>query len=114
MKLVLFNARPYERAAFAAANAGHGHELTYLDPRLTPATAPLAAGFPAVCAFVNDVLDAAVLAALAAGGTRLVALRCAGFNNLDLPAATAHGLTVCRVPAYYSRTPWPNTPSPCC
>ena len=69
------------------AAAGRGHELTYLEPRLTAETARLAEGFPAVCVFVNDQLDRATLERLAAGGTRLVALRCAGFNNVDLHAA---------------------------
>ena len=55
---------------------------------------------PVVCAFVNDRLTADVVAALAAGGSRMIALRCAGFNNLDLDAARAHGMTEARVPAY--------------
>jgi D-lactate dehydrogenase len=63
-------------------------------------TAALAAGFEAVCAFVNDSLDRPVLERLAAGGTRLVALRSAGFDHVDLAAAQALGLTVARVPAY--------------
>jgi D-lactate dehydrogenase len=98
MRLAFFGSTRYERAAFDAA--GGDHPVTYLEPRLTAATAPLAAGFPAVCGFVNDRFDAPALGALAAGGTRLVALRCAGFNNVDLPAARHLGLTVCRVPAY--------------
>ena len=60
----------------------------------------LADGFPAVCLFVNDLCDAEVLEILAAGGTRLVALRCAGFNNVDLAAAADLGIPVVRVPAY--------------
>jgi D-lactate dehydrogenase len=63
-------------------------------------TAPLAEGFDAVCPFVNDRVDAATVAQLAAGGTRLLTLRSAGFNHVDLDAAEAHGLTVVRVPAY--------------
>jgi D-lactate dehydrogenase len=100
VRIAFFNTKPYERAAFDVANARHGHPISYLEPRLTADTARLAAGHPAVCGFVNDRFDAPVLATLAAGGTRLVALRCAGFNNVDLAAAKAHGLTVCRVPAY--------------
>ena len=99
MRLAVFSSKPYERAALEAAN-GDGHELTFLDARLGADTAPLARGFPAVCAFVNDVLDAAALATLAGGGTRLVLLRCAGYNNVDLQAAAAHDVTVARVPAY--------------
>ena len=74
--------------------------MTYLEPRLEATTAVLADGFPAVCVFVNDVVDAEVLTRLASGGTRLVALRCAGFNNVDLAAAAKHGIAVVRVPAY--------------
>ena len=87
-------------ASSSKANASHGHELTYFEPRLTRETSALAAGFPAVCVFVNDQLDATVLAALARQGTRLIALRCAGFNNVDLAAAREAGLTVVRVPTY--------------
>src|SRR5262245_57205013 len=100
MKVAFFGTKTYDRCPFEAANARFGHELHFLEPRLGPETAPLARGFPAVCVFVNDQLDAAVLRQLAAGGTRLVALRCAGFNNVDLAAARAAGLTVVRVPAY--------------
>jgi D-lactate dehydrogenase len=69
-------------------------------PRLTPQTAVLADGFPAVCVFVNDEVNAVVLERIAAGGTRVVALRSAGFNHVDLPAAARLGATVARVPAY--------------
>ena len=60
----------------------------------------LAAGFEAVCVFVNDHVNAAVIARLRSLGVRLIALRCAGYNNVDLSAATKHGITVVRVPAY--------------
>lgn len=96
----MFDTHRYDREAFERANADGDHAVTYLEARLTEATAPLAAGFPAVCAFVNDRLDGATLAALARGGVRLVLLRSAGFNHVDLPAAAALGLTVTRVPAY--------------
>jgi D-lactate dehydrogenase len=74
--------------------------MMYFEPRLTQTTCALAAGFPAVCVFVNDQLDAPVLTALAQHGTRLIALRCAGFNNVDLAQAHTLGFTVVRVPAY--------------
>ena len=77
MRLAVFSSKAYERTALEAANAD-GHELTFLDARLAPETAPLARGYPAVCAFVNDVVDAATIATLAEGGTRLVLLRAAG------------------------------------
>ncbi|MCO5172292.1 MAG: 2-hydroxyacid dehydrogenase [Planctomycetes bacterium] len=100
MRVAVFSTKAYDREFLAAANAAHGHELTFFEPRLGLLTAPLAHGHGAVCAFVNDTLDAPVLEALAAGGTRLVALRSAGFNHVDLVAADRLGLVVVRVPAY--------------
>lgn len=100
MKVAIFSAKPYDRMFLEAANAAHRHELVFFEPRLTRETCAPAAGFPAVCVFVNDQLDATVLAALARQGTCLIALRCAGFNNVDLAAARDAGLTVVRVPAY--------------
>ena len=100
MRIALFSTKPSDRRSFEAANAAQGHALAFLEPRLTPDTALLAAGAEAVCPFVNDDLSAATLEALAAEGTRLVALRAAGFNNVDLKAAARLGLTVARVPAY--------------
>ena len=100
MRIAIFGTKPYDRQFLGAANATHSHELAFFEPRLDTTTAPLADGFPAVCAFVNDRLDMAVLERLAEGGTRLVALRCAGFNNVDLRAAERLGIAVTRVPAY--------------
>ncbi|AYO78189.1 2-hydroxyacid dehydrogenase [Sphingobium yanoikuyae] len=98
MRIAIFGTKGYDRHFLSAAN--QGHELHFLEPRLDADTASLGEGFEAVCVFVNDRLDAAVLAKLAAGGTRLIALRCAGYNNVDLVAAADLGLTVVRVPAY--------------
>ncbi|MDQ2695827.1 MAG: 2-hydroxyacid dehydrogenase [Pseudomonadota bacterium] len=100
MKTAVFSSKPYDRQFLQAANQAHGHELVFLTPHLSLETAALAAGFAAVCIFVNDQADAATVARLAGGGTRLIALRCAGYNNVDLAAAAAHGITVVRVPAY--------------
>ena len=100
MRIAVFSTKPYDRQALDEANASHGHELVYFEPRLTAETAPLAVGFDAVCPFVNDALSAPVIEALAAGGVRLLTLRSAGFNHVDLAAAEAHGVTVARVPAY--------------
>ncbi|WP_017324391.1 2-hydroxyacid dehydrogenase [Synechococcus sp. PCC 7336] len=100
MKVAIFSSKKYERPFLNSANEQHSHELVFLEPRLTPTTSALAAGFPAVCVFINDDLGRDTLEAIAAGGTRLVALRCAGFNNVDLEAASELGLTVVRVPAY--------------
>ncbi len=99
MKIAVFSSKRYDRASLDAANAGR-HQLSYFDPHLDAATAPLARGHDAVCAFVNDRLEAPVLEALAADGIRLIALRCAGFNNVDVHAAQRLGLAVVRVPAY--------------
>jgi D-lactate dehydrogenase len=100
VRVAVFSARPYDRAHLDRANARAGHALIYFDAHLDAATSQLARGFEVVSAFVNDRLDAGVLAALAEGGTRLIALRCAGFNHVDLPAAVAAGIRVVRVPAY--------------
>ena len=100
MRIAVFSTKPYDRRFLEAANRSAGHELVFFEPRLLPETVPLANRFPTVCAFVNDRLDRSVLEALAAGGTRLVALRSAGFNNVDLEAAADLGMTVVRVPAY--------------
>lgn len=98
MRIAIFSSRRYERPFFEKANAGH--ELVWLEPRLSPETASLAAGFDCVCCFVNDEASAGVLETLAAGGTKLLALRSAGYNNVDLAAAARLGIHVVRVPAY--------------
>ncbi|NBC10509.1 MAG: 2-hydroxyacid dehydrogenase [Planctomycetes bacterium] len=100
MKVAIFSAKPYDRASFDRAVPRFGHELTYFEARLHRATVPLAEGSDAVCAFVNDDLDAGVLLMLARRGVRTVALRCAGYNNVDLAAAKELDVTVVRVPAY--------------
>jgi D-lactate dehydrogenase len=99
MKVAVFSAKPYDRAFLGRANADR-HALTFFEARLSSETVLLASGFPAVCAFVNDRMDAVVVAGLARGGTRHIALRSAGFNHVDLSAAQAHGIRVSRVPAY--------------
>lgn len=100
MRIAVFSTKPYDRTFLDQANQAHQHELTYIDARLTAETAPLAAGFAGVCAFVNDKLDSEVLQLLKANGTELIALRSAGFNNVDLAEAERQGITVARVPAY--------------
>ena len=100
MKVAVFSTKPYDRSYFEAANANYKHELVFCEPRLVPATTSLACDFPAVCVFVQDQLDASVVSDLAQHGTRLVALRCAGFNNVDRAAAQRYGVTIVRVPAY--------------
>ena len=100
MKVALFSTQNFERPFFLQANKKFRHELLFHKEALHQETAPMATGFPAVCAFINDKLDAVTLSALVAGGTRLVALRSAGYNNVDLPAADKLKITLMRVPAY--------------
>ncbi len=99
MKVAIFSTKSYDHEFLSAANNAR-HDLQFFEPRLTEETVSLAAGFAAVCVFVNDLLDKPVIGKLGAGGTRLLALRCAGYNNVDLKAAAQHGLTVMRVPGY--------------
>jgi D-lactate dehydrogenase len=99
MRVAVFSAKNYDKFFLSNANRA-GHELVYQEVRLTPVTAPLAAGYRAVCVFVNDRLSEQTLNILHAGGTELVALRSAGFNHVDLAAASRLGMTVARVPAY--------------
>lgn len=96
----MFDTRAYDRDAFTTANATCGHELHFLEPRLTRETAVLARGHEAVCAFVNDQLGEPTLRVLASEGVKLVALRSAGYNHVDLAAAAQLGLAVVRVPEY--------------
>src|SRR3989338_9421615 len=100
MKVAVFSTKPYDQQFLGAANAGSKHQLQFFEPHVSAETSALAAGFPAVCVFVHDRLDAPTLRQLAQSGTRLIALRCAGFNNVDLGQAEALGMTVTRVPAY--------------
>ncbi|MEL7557961.1 2-hydroxyacid dehydrogenase [Stutzerimonas chloritidismutans] len=100
MRIAVFSTKPYDRIFLDQANQAHQHQLVYLDARLTAETATLASEFSGICAFVNDKLDREVLQLLHANGTRLIALRSAGFNNVDLAEAERLGMTVARVPAY--------------
>ncbi|KQV84955.1 hydroxyacid dehydrogenase [Massilia sp. Root351] len=104
MKIAVFSAQPYDRRflddALARRQAGGALALQYFTEPLSLQSVALAQGCGAVCVFVNDALDAGVLAALAAQGVRAVLLRCAGYNNVDLAAAARLGLFVARVPAY--------------
>jgi D-lactate dehydrogenase len=102
MRVAVFSTKPYDEEFLRAADqqAQAGHELMFLEPRLSSETASLAAGCEAVCAFVNDDLGAGVLQTLAECGVRLVALRSAGFNHVDLATAHRLRLTVARVPGY--------------
>lgn len=100
MRILFFSSQAYDSESFQASNHRHGFELHFQQAHLQADTAVLAQGFEVVCAFVNDNLSRPVLERLAAGGTRLVALRSAGYNHVDLAAAEALGLPVVHVPAY--------------
>jgi D-lactate dehydrogenase len=99
MRIAVFSTKPYDRRFLEAEAAGR-HDFVWIEARLDAATARLAEGCEAACLFVNDRADAAALAVLAQGGVRLLALRSAGFNHVDLTAAKRLGLAVGRVPAY--------------
>lgn len=100
MKVAFFSTRKYDKQFFTKNNAAYNHELEFLEVPLNRHTVPLAKGHDAVCIFVNDQADREVLEELSQQGVKLIALRCAGFNNVDLKAAAALGIKVVRVPAY--------------
>lgn len=100
MKVAVFSTKSYDRTFLEAANTQFKHELVFLEPRLNCETSVLATDCQAVCAFVNDELNAQTLSKLASLGIKLIALRSAGYNNVDLAKAEELGLTVVRVPAY--------------
>lgn len=100
MKISVFSSKPYDERYLCAENQAHDHELVFYETRLNADTARLAAGSQAVCAFVNDDLGEATLECLAGLEVKLIALRSAGFNHVDLAAAERLGLTVVRVPRY--------------
>jgi D-lactate dehydrogenase len=100
IETAVFDTKSYDREYLTRAAAGSGIAWRFHEFRLSAETAPLAQGAKAVCLFVNDRADRASLEILAASGVKLIALRCAGFNQVDLPAARALGLSVVRVPAY--------------
>jgi len=100
MKVAVFSTKSYDRQFLTDASVDNGHELIFHETPLNPATAALAAGCAAVCIFVNDAATADTLKILAAGGTQLIALRCTGYNNVDLKAAAELGIKVVRVTVY--------------
>lgn len=99
MKIAFFSAKPYDKLFFNNY-IPQGIEIEYFETHLGPHITDVVNGFDAVCVFVNDKLTADVINALAAKGVKIIALRCAGFNNVDLEAAKANNIRVCRVPAY--------------
>lgn len=99
-RIAIYGTRGYDRQFLTAANVAHGFDLQFIEAPLTVLTARLAAGHQVACVFVNDRVDRAVLEVLAQADVRLLALRCAGYNNVDLAAAEELGIAVVRVPAY--------------
>lgn len=100
MKIGVFSSKSYDREYLASSIVDESIQLTFVEARLDESSIELARPFDAVCVFVNDVLNASVLQHLHDYGIRLIALRCAGFNNVDLQAAKQLGLSVCHVPEY--------------
>ncbi|MDR1468256.1 MAG: 2-hydroxyacid dehydrogenase [Spirochaetaceae bacterium] len=99
IKIAFFDTKPYDKQSFDKANENFGFAITYLETRLDARSAELAHGADVVCAFVNDRLDAETASILERGKTKLIALRCAGYNNIDLKAVWQK-IHVVRVPAY--------------
>lgn len=99
-KLAVFDAKPYDIATFDKTNENYGFELTYHKEHLDKQNVLLASGSDAVCIFVNAKVDSEVIDKLYIYGVKLIALRCAGFNNVDISAASKKGIRVVRVPDY--------------
>ncbi len=99
IKIAFFDTKEYDRKLFDEYNENYGYEITYLESKLNSETAPLAKGFDVVCIFVNDMVDEKTINILKECGVKLIALRCAGFNNVDIKKL-GDDLTAVRVPAY--------------
>ena len=100
MTIAFFSSQPYDKQSFTAHNESYKFNLQFLDAALSMQTVGIAKNADAVCVFVNDKIDTFVIAQLKEQGVKFIALRCAGFNNVDLEAAKQAGLHVCRVPSY--------------
>ncbi len=100
MKVAVFSSKPYDEKHINEGNIKAKLDIDYFEPRLTENTAALAQGYDAVCCFVNDVINKKVAQQLSDGGVKLIAMRCAGFNNVDLDACAALNIPVARVPEY--------------
>ena len=98
--IAFFGTKPYDKASFTEKNKEYEYDLRFYEGHLSLNNVILTKDADAVCIFVNDTADAKVIGKMAENGVKLLALRCAGYNNVDLNAAKAHGLTVVRVPAY--------------
>lgn len=99
MQIALFDTKPYDKEIFDIVNQKFGYQIKYFKNHLSPESAPMAQGYEVACVFVNDLITDEVVKKLFEGGTRLIALRCSGFNNVDLQAAL-NKIKIVRVPAY--------------
>ena len=100
MKIAFFDTHSYDKQSFTISNENYKYKIDFKDYKLNENTAMTAKGYDVVCVFVNDVVNEQVIKTLKECGVKLIALRCAGFNNVDLKAAAAAGIKVVRVPAY--------------
>lgn len=99
IKVAFFDTKEYDKKLFDEYNKKYGYEITYLESKLNSETAPLAEGFDVVCIFVNDIVDEKTIKILKRCGVKLIALRCAGFNNIDMKHMDKD-IKIVRVPAY--------------
>ncbi|HET7000604.1 MAG TPA: 2-hydroxyacid dehydrogenase, partial [Puia sp.] len=100
MKIDFFSAKPYDKLFFDRFNQSYGFDIAYHETHLGPHIVQIIENANAVCVFVNDKLTTEVIEVLSQKGVKIIALRCAGFNNVDLEAAKKYNIAVCRVPAY--------------
>ena len=99
IKIAFFDTKDYDKKLFDEYNKNYGYEITYLESKLNSETAPLTKGYDAICIFVNDIVDEKTIKILKDCGVKLIALRCAGFNNVDMKHMDKD-IKVVRVPAY--------------
>ena len=100
MNIIFFSSKNYDQQFFNATNTRYHFNIKYLEVPLNKSTSVLANGYEVVCVFVNDVVDREIISELSAIGVKLIALRCAGFNNVDIQSANEAGIKIVRVPAY--------------
>ena len=112
MKIAFFDTKPYDIPGFEQFSANTDLELKFFETKLNADTVSLASGYDAVCVFVNDTVNEEVVNRLHELGVKAIALRCAGFNNVDIKAAAGKLSSSASPPT--PPTPWPSTPWPCC
>lgn len=100
MKIAFFGTKEYDKKIFKQVLPAYKHEIKFFRPKLSPETAIMAQSYDAVCGFVNDIISKETLSILASHQVKLLLLRCAGYNNVDLDAAKEYGITVLNVPSY--------------